>query len=62
MHVIFAHIGILPQVESFGKASHAYSFWEGVTVKGKEGFGKLVSESKYIQVRETCPCLSDLSV
>ncbi len=38
------------QVESFGPATHAYSFWEGIPVSARCAFGKLFTDSSHMKV------------
>lgn len=39
------------QIASLSPATHAYSFWEGVPLSGKQAFGRLFRSAKSMRVR-----------
>jgi hypothetical protein len=41
-------------VDSFGPATHAYSFWEGIPQEGRCAFGRLFAASTSMKVRVAC--------
>lgn len=45
------------QMESLDPATHVYSFWEGVPLSGKQGFGQLFAKSKTLKVRHAAACV-----
>jgi hypothetical protein len=38
------------QIASLEPCTHAYSFWEGVPVSGKQAFGRLFAAARTMQV------------
>jgi hypothetical protein len=45
------------QVASLEPCSHAYSFWEGVPLSGKQAFGRLFRQAKTMKVSSSALCL-----